>query len=200
MRYNGLHLRIGSHTRNINEDGISIRYLNSSQIYLHPMYNIWLKRYDIALVRLDPPLQYSRKVAPLCLPNITKLSVQPGELCYVTGWGSTNGIGPPNTSLKQLLVRVLNNDVCKYKYFYSATYMILCVGGEHKRDTCAGDSGGGLMCQSSTNGRWELQGLVSFGASTCGQSGFPTIYMQVPFFLPWIQSVMREQCTLWRNS
>uniref|UniRef100_H2Z617 Peptidase S1 domain-containing protein n=1 Tax=Ciona savignyi TaxID=51511 RepID=H2Z617_CIOSA len=36
MRYNGLHLRIGSHTRNINEDGISIRYLNSSQIYLHP--------------------------------------------------------------------------------------------------------------------------------------------------------------------
>ncbi|XP_078487326.1 suppressor of tumorigenicity 14 protein homolog [Ciona intestinalis] len=91
MRYDGIHLRFGSHTRERVENGAYVRSLNKSQVFLHPMYNIWLKKYDIALVRLDPPLRYSRTVAPACLPDMMKLSVQPGELCYVAGWGTTNG-------------------------------------------------------------------------------------------------------------
>merc|ERR1719341_1867637 len=57
-----------------------------------------------------------------------------------------------------------------------------------RKDSCRGDSGGGLFVQKSKkdkNTPWYLVGIVSFGSRNCG-NGRPGIYTRVTSFIPWI--------------
>ena len=65
----------------------------------------------------------------------------------------------------------------------------LCAGGEQGKDSCRGDSGGGLFThQEGQNGDitpWYLIGITSFGSKDCG-NGRPGVYTRVSSFIPWI--------------
>ena len=56
--------------------------------------------------------------------------------------------------------------------------------GELGRDSCSGDSGGGLFI-SDTSDTWHLLGIVSYGTLDCG-NGTPGVYTRVSSFLQWI--------------
>ncbi|GFS35651.1 ovochymase-1, partial [Trichonephila inaurata madagascariensis] len=47
-------------------------------------------RHDIALIKLNAPVQFSDVVRPACLPSLG-WDLRAGSLCYVTGWGETRG-------------------------------------------------------------------------------------------------------------
>lgn len=55
-------------------------------------------RNDIALMKMEFPLNYNRWVRPICLPDInlefTKSKPKNGTLCTVVGWGSLHEKGP----------------------------------------------------------------------------------------------------------
>lgn len=72
---------------------------------------------------------------------------------------------------------------------------MLCAGWPSgKSDTCAGDSGGGLMCPfkaapASTLVAYTIQGITSFGDG-CGLKHKYGIYTAVFNYLKWITYIM----------
>ena len=72
----------------------------------------------------------------------------------------------------------------------------LCAGGELWKDSCAGDSGGGLFSdliegqdKTGLDRKWEVVGIVSFGSRRCG-NGKPGVYTRVSKYLQWIEETM----------
>lgn len=61
-------------------------------IFVYPTY-LWedASSGDIALLRLDTPLQPSQ-FSPVCLPQ-AQAPLTPGTVCWVTGWGATHERG-----------------------------------------------------------------------------------------------------------
>lgn len=60
----------------------------------------------------------------------------------------------------------------------------LCAGGEFRKDSCTGDSGGALT--RPTPDGWFVEGIVSYGRG-CGLET-PAIYTRVRCYLQWIHN------------
>jgi len=118
----------------------------------------------------------------------------------VAGWGRTyndtaddsiNIVSTPK--LQKLEVPVLNLQKCLQKYKnlnldLSEDLSLdehFCAGGETKKDSCNGDSGGPLISRKNTLSSYMLVGVVSGGTSKCG-IGAPGIYTRVSNYRQWI--------------
>lgn len=57
-------------------------------IILHPDFDppVSAGDYDVALIKLKKPINFTRNVRPVCLPT---MDFAPGTKCFVTGWGAT---------------------------------------------------------------------------------------------------------------
>lgn len=60
----------------------------------------------------------------------------------------------------------------------------LCAGGEYKKDSCTGDSGGGLVRLAGDS--WVVEGIVSYGRG-CGLER-PGVYTRISSYISWIQA------------
>lgn len=61
-------------------------------------------------------------------------------------------------------------------------------------DTCAGDSGGGLMCpfvKAQRSSQYAIQGITSFGDG-CGRKNKYGIYTKVYNYLKWIENTVES--------
>lgn len=58
-----------------------------AEVLKNPAYEEGGSSGDLALVRLQLPVVYSRSVQPICLPA-ANLSFPSNTLCTVTGWGN----------------------------------------------------------------------------------------------------------------
>lgn len=54
-----------------------------SRKVVHPKYNFFTYEYDLALVKLEQPLEFAPHIAPICLPGTDDLLI--GENATVTG-------------------------------------------------------------------------------------------------------------------
>jgi len=69
---------------------------------------------------------------------------------------------------------------------------MFCAGHQKGHiDTCAGDSGGPLLCRDTTkpNHPWTIFGITSFGDG-CAQRNKFGIYAKVPNYVDWVWSVV----------
>lgn len=116
------------------------------------------------------------------------------------GWGITENGSKSAVKLKVNLPWVRSYE-CQVVYerslqkSFEITDYQLCAGGELNQDTCSADSGGPLMhLQRGTDGksRWSILGIVSFGASKCGQTGLPGVYTKVSSYYTWITRNIRR--------
>ncbi|XP_036329867.1 serine protease 7-like, partial [Rhagoletis pomonella] len=168
--------------------------LGYEQVIPHPQYqpNNNNRHHDIALIRLAEDVTYSDFIRPVCLPLAsTRQAINVGELLTVAGWGRTLLARQSNVK-QELAVPVVEHDACARKFSSRNVNLItsqLCAGGEFSKDSCDGDSGGPLMRQS-TNNRWYLEGVVSFG-NRCGLEGWPAVYTRVADYVDWIEQSLR---------
>lgn len=66
------------------------------RIITHPSFNDFTFDYDIALLELEKPAEYSTVVRPICLPDATHV-FPAGKAIWVTGWGHTKEGGELQT-------------------------------------------------------------------------------------------------------
>ncbi|CAH8578992.1 unnamed protein product [Dicrocoelium dendriticum] len=66
----------------------------------------------------------------------------------------------------------------------------ICAGSVDK-DTCYGNSGGGLYCRLPNSKIWYIAGVTSFG-ETDGCGKLPGLYTSVIAHTGWVQRVIRE--------
>jgi len=149
--------------------------------------------HDIALIELDRPAKFNAHVQPICLPKKGE-QVPVGKKCYITGWGQyTIGQGgPPAQVLKQSPLNVVSKSKCTNlntrKMGIKVTDEMLCAGygPNYPNSGCHGDSGGPFVCQD--NGKWVLQGSVSWGSGYCDTSEGYTVFARMSQFIDWINS------------
>uniref|UniRef100_U3IVM0 Transmembrane serine protease 4 n=1 Tax=Anas platyrhynchos platyrhynchos TaxID=8840 RepID=U3IVM0_ANAPP len=144
---------------------------------------------DIALVKLQSPLQVSGEtIKPICLPYFDEELV-PGTSLWVTGWGYTKEHGKLSETLQQAEVKLVDTTSCNLAAYHGeVTEKMLCAGvPQGGVDTCQGDSGGPLMYLGR---HWQVVGIVSWGQG-CGTPSTPGVYTSVRAYLNWIYAVRR---------
>ncbi|KAM9458118.1 serine protease 56-like [Salvelinus alpinus] len=159
--------------------------LKVNRIIPHPKFNPKTFNNDIALVELTSPVILSEHVTPVCLPS--GLEPPTGSPCLVAGWGSLYEDGPSVDVVMEAKVPLLPQSVCKTTLGKElVTNTMLCAGYlSGGVDSCQGDSGGPLIYQDHVSGRFQLQGITSWGDG-CGEKGKPGVYTRVSAFSDWI--------------
>lgn len=150
--------------------------------------------HDVAVLRLQRPVEFTDYIFPICLPSTADTSYQ-GLNMTVAGWGRTETRSQSPTKLK-LDVPVKPQQECITTYQAAKVLLKegqICAGGIKGQDSCTGDSGGPLMFVNQTmlGPTYYVTGIVSFGPSNCGLQNWPGVYTKVADYIPWIISKLR---------
>ncbi|XP_068923314.1 LOW QUALITY PROTEIN: chymotrypsin-like elastase family member 2A [Petaurus breviceps papuanus] len=150
---------------------------------------------DIALVRPVHDIPSSPYVHYACLPTSGEPSLRPGQLCWVTGWGGTQG-GEENSTLSNVLnqaqLPIMDFSTCQQEKVWGdkVSPTMLCVGFRDLQEApaaCQGDSGGPLLCQMGRN-EWEVHGIASFGPVGCRAENKPSVFTKTASYRTWIEA------------
>ncbi|XP_047232670.1 chymotrypsin-like elastase family member 2A [Girardinichthys multiradiatus] len=180
---------LGKHDLTTNEAGSTA--ISPQKIIVHPNWDSYNIRNDIALIKLETPVTFSAAITPACLPSSGEI-LPHNAPCYVTGWGSLWTGGPVADILQQALLPVVGQSTCTLPDWWGSlvTSSMICAGGDGVVSSCNGDSGGPLNCQRS-DGTWDVHGVVSFGSSMgCNYPKKPSVFTRVSAYISWINNVM----------
>ncbi|XP_042861376.1 transmembrane protease serine 9-like isoform X1 [Penaeus japonicus] len=183
-----LFVRLGEHDLALRE-GAEVEY-KVSRTVIHPKYDSTTVDNDVALLQLPEPVATTPRIAPACLPE-QGANLPVGDKCTIIGWGKERNTHLFGTDVlhEAEVVPIIASKICEAVYEdYYITSNMFCAGYLKGRvDSCAGDSGGPLLCQR--HGRWYIYGITSFGEG-CGKKGKFGIYARVSNYRHWIQSVV----------
>ncbi|XP_072015922.1 uncharacterized protein [Amphiura filiformis] len=141
--------------------------------YEHPDA-IRMQQYDLAVLQLDPPVNITDYVRPICL-STNQNELEAYESCWIAGWGSVNLLNEFQQYLQEAPARILSHEQCQqYLEELGHPYheTILCTsnginGANGEPHACFGDFGAPLMCVDES-GDWDLIGIWLSYAGTCG--------------------------------
>ncbi|XP_015745547.2 plasma kallikrein isoform X1 [Python bivittatus] len=160
-------------------------FFKVQKMIIHPRYEISEAGYDIALLKLDTPMNFSVLQQPVCLPSQEEMNMAKYTECWVTGWGYTKERGTIEDTLQKVKIPIMPNAECQFQYpEHRITDKMLCAGyPEGGKDACQGDSGGPMSCKFQNS--WYLVGITSWGEG-CARPGQPGVYTNVAKFVDWI--------------
>ncbi|EDL78854.1 rCG59057, isoform CRA_a [Rattus norvegicus] len=169
---------------NLSEITNKTPFSSIKELIIHQKYKMSEGSYDIALIKLQTPLNYTEFQKPICLPSKADTNTIYTN-CWVTGWGYTKERGETQNILQKATIPLVPNEECQKKYRdYVITKQMICAGyKEGGIDACKGDSGGPLVCKHS--GRWQLVGITSWGEG-CARKEQPGVYTKVAEYIDWI--------------
>ena len=169
----------------------------------HNKYNFDKITNDIALLKLERPVYPTESIDYACLPDKRdKLGESDNKhkndntVCYIVGWGkekNTDAYG--SRELREAQVPLVNRETCQKAFDYVIHNTQICAGSRKGGiDSCAGDSGGPLLCEKKDPGgtpRWIVYGVTSYGEG-CGEKKKYGIYTNVRKYLDWIDDVISK--------
>ena len=147
---------------------------------------------DIALLKLERPVPNTADMGFSCVPD-QNLEVSAGTECMAVGWGKHKKYPKQRASkrLKEAVLPLVSRQECKDAFNFTITKNQMCAGySDGRSDSCDGDSGGPLLCQSETphGVRWVIYGITSFGSNDgCGIAGKYGVYTKVTNYSEWIK-------------
>ncbi|CAH2107311.1 unnamed protein product [Euphydryas editha] len=184
-----LYVRLGEHDLLVQGPGeIEMKVIEA---VIHPEYDPDTVINDVALLRLPEPARPELGHGIACLPKPHQI-LPPHSTCIILGWGKKRPTDVHGTRiLHEAQVSTIQQGVCRRSYWqYAITENMVCAG-RGRRDSCAGDSGGPLLCRDR-NMRYFLQGITSFGDG-CGKRGKYGIYTRTAGYVSWMRDVMNNK-------
>jgi len=181
--YNWFEVITGAHNPFEMEDTQQRQIVQVSAATVHESYNPFTIDNDIAILKLNPPLEFNDYVQP-----IKEAQMEPPVRDIVTaiGWGMVADDLPGNVdNLREVDVPVLSDTIAEEIYAGIDFTTKICIDSSDGKGVCSGDSGGPLIDDSST-----LVGIASFVSSAGCESGIPHCFTAVPSFLDWIAANM----------
>ncbi|XP_061572212.1 coagulation factor VII [Cololabis saira] len=176
----------GEHNIAVNESTEQI--IAVAEIFMHGDYETDTADNDIALLRLETPIAYSRYAVPVCLPTrpLAERELWAVSLHTVSGWGRRSENGPTSNLLRRTSVPRMRTQTCAEESGVVLTRNMFCAGYlDGRTDSCKGDSGGPLVTQYKST--TFLLGIVSWGKG-CSRPGNYGIYTRVSNYLDWIHN------------
>ncbi|XP_077000714.1 plasma kallikrein isoform X1 [Tamandua tetradactyla] len=176
--------RIYSGLLNLSEITKETAFSRIKEIIIHQQYTASERGHDIALIKLETPLNYTESQKPICLPFKDDSNAIYTN-CWITGWGFTEENGTVQNILQKANIPLVTNEECQTKYTdHGITKQMICAGyKEGGKDACKGDSGGPLVCKH--NGIWKFVGITSWGEG-CARREKPGVYTKVAEYVDWI--------------
>lgn len=182
---------LGAHNRNIFEPSQLRIIVPASQVTQHQNYKIIGMDHfvrvenDIALIDLGVDVQFTDRIRPL--PLVPKAAVGynfAGQVATIIGWGIIDQIRTEPDELRFVNNTIITNDACEY--WYRVLNSNICVSGAEGKASCNGDSGGPVVAEY--NGQTVQVGIVSFGSSFGCDWEFPSVFVRVTEYIPWIEA------------
>ncbi|XP_034944180.1 plasma kallikrein isoform X2 [Chelonus insularis] len=189
-------VRLGEYDLTVKE-GTELEFsINSLSVRIHPDYDVDTVNNDVAMIRLPITLSPSNLRGIACLPE-SKQSLPTNQLCTIIGWGKSKTTDNFGTDvLHEAKIPIVSSRLCRSMYVdYKITENMFCAGYRRGRmDSCAGDSGGPLLCQDPNKPYhpWTIFGITSFGEG-CGKRGKFGIYTKLTNYIHWITDVMKNR-------
>ena len=126
---------------------------------------------DLAILKLNDIVQSNQDVQFACLPRYISSSSPPvNSSAWVVGWGTTTVGGEASDVLRNIKIQVYDSSDCSRVSYEKNWNAQICAGEKlGGRDSCQGDSGGGLFINDTIRDkqRYIVSGIVSYGDS-CG--------------------------------
>ncbi|KAL1781098.1 mast cell protease 1-like [Sigmodon hispidus] len=148
---------------------------------VHPDYNTYSNLHDIMLLKLKRKAKKTTAVDTIPLPSPSDF-IKPGKMCRAAGWGRTGVMEPTADRLREVKLRIMGKEACKYYQNYNYDLQV-CVGSPRKiRSAYKGDSGGPLLCAGVAHG------IVSYGRFDAKP---PAVFTRISSHVPWINTGLR---------
>ncbi|XP_053168368.1 coagulation factor X isoform X2 [Hemicordylus capensis] len=163
------------------------------KIIAHPRFVLQTYDFDIALLRLREPIQFSASVISACLPtpdfaNDILMTQSRGT---ISGFGRTQNRGQISSTLQVINLPYVDRNTCKKSTNFVITENMFCAGHESSfQDACQGDSGGPHVTEYK--GTYFVTGIVSWGEG-CAKEGKYGVYTKVSKFIGWLKSSMARK-------
>lgn len=164
-----------------------------SKVYYHKGFSFTTLSNDVAVLKLDKPIEFGMYIQPVCLATSSvPVTRNKKEYATVAGWGKIYDKGPQSKTLRFADIEIWDNPRCQSEYQSAPVPVpniqssMVCAGSAPK-DSCQGDSGGPLTYKKS--GYYEQIGIVSWGLG-CGER--PGVYARVDHFHDWIQKQLHK--------
>ncbi|KAM6204600.1 inactive serine protease PAMR1 [Sarcoramphus papa] len=197
---------LGKFYRDDDRDEKTIQNLRISAIIVHPNYDPILLDSDIAIIKLLDKARISSRVQPICLSSSQDLTSSTEDLkIMVTGWKVLADIKDPgykNDTIRMGAVQIVDSLLCEQQYEdngiqVSITDSMFCAKQDHTAfsNICPAETGGiaaiTLPGKASTELRWHLMGLVSWGYDkTCSLELYSGYTKALPF-KDWIEKNLK---------
>ncbi|XP_017061217.1 serine protease grass-like isoform X2 [Drosophila ficusphila] len=165
--------------------------INLDRTFVHPNHFNYLY-YDIAIYRLERPVQFNAQIKPICVirtfyrESQTMILQNVGRF-NVTGWGLTSE-GENSRVLQITSLAHLDRQFCTTTFRMNIDEDHICAG-DVNTGTCNGDSGGPLSARMEFEGKVRpfLFGTTSYGAPGCRTA---SVFTSVMAFSDWISNVV----------
>ncbi|CAI9729315.1 S1 type peptidase [Octopus vulgaris] len=117
---------------------------------------------DIAILELKSPVTTTRCIKPIEVP---KKGDTYNKRCVTAGWGSTGENGHYPDQMRRTNIDIIPNDKCQPYSPGASTEMHICAGDllKNGKNICYGDSGGGLICRRTSDNKYVVAGISSYG-------------------------------------
>jgi len=185
-------LILGDHDRRRNSGNQVTRLID--RVFIHPNFVKKTFNNDIALIKMNRPVEYSAYIRPVCLP--TENRSYNGKNTTVVGWGKMSEGGRPADVLQEVVVPVITQRKCRHETRYrkkEITNNMFCAGYDKGvLDACQGDSGGPMVWRGEDHDAYRQIGIVSWGQG-CARSGYPGVYTKIGKYLDWIIRHINEE-------
>jgi len=156
-------------------------------------YGAWGEGFDLAILELETPVQFTDSIKPVFLPEFDdEKKLSPKSKLVASGWGY-NPDGP-NDNLRVVALNYFPPSECSNELYppltmNATTELCAGVGEEADKDVCGGDSGGPLVWLDDNSSEVKVLGAVTWGEACGSYKNKVGVYANIANALEWIKEV-----------